>query len=483
MEADPRLSLLFAIPDHPWVDSADGAAVRIAMTVATAGKADGILSTVIREETTGDGAAFIELQSKAGLLNSNLTVGVDVGKAVALKANVGVSSRGHELGSSGFILTQEEAVKLGYGSSTDLQKIIRPYLNGRDLTNKPRGVLVIDPHGWNKDELLSKFPTVYQWLHDRVLPDRSQNRDKRLRKYWWLHRRSREDWRTMSKQLPRFIATVETAKHRVFQFLDASILPDNRLVCFALEDAYSLGVLSSKIHVGWTLATGGVLEDRPVYNKTICFETFPFPDANTEQKESIAAIAERLDAHRKRQLEAHPHLTLTGIYNVLEKVRHEEELTAKDRKVYEDGLIGVLRELHDGLDAAVAEAYGWPSDIEAEEVLSRLLDLNQQRAAEELKGKVRWLRPEYQAPEGAGDSQEEMEGLEAKAAPVAPAPKDKIPWPKELAQQAALVRQVAQETAWSTEAPIKALSGRFKGVRAPTVQSVVDALITLGQLR
>ncbi|WP_294258216.1 type IIL restriction-modification enzyme MmeI [Propionivibrio sp.] len=79
--------------------------------------------------------------------------------------------------------------------------------------------------------------------------------------------------------LPRFIATVETAKHRTFQFLDASIAPDNMLVCIASADAFHLGVLSSHIHVVWALAAGGRLGvgNDPRFNKSRCFEPFPFP--------------------------------------------------------------------------------------------------------------------------------------------------------------------------------------------------------------
>lgn len=75
----------------------------------------------------------------------------------------------------------------------------------------------------------------------------------------------------MRKQLaglPRFIATVETVKHRTFQFLDASILPDNMLIAIASTDALHLGVLSSRVHVEWALAQGGSLEDSPRCNKT-----------------------------------------------------------------------------------------------------------------------------------------------------------------------------------------------------------------------
>ena len=77
---------------------------------------------------------------------------------------------------------------------------------------------------------------VYQWLLERVKPERDVNRDEKLKSNWRLHRRAREELREMLANLPRYIATVETAKHRLFQFLDASILPDNKLVAIALDD-------------------------------------------------------------------------------------------------------------------------------------------------------------------------------------------------------------------------------------------------------
>ena len=78
------------------------------------------------------------------------------------------------------------------------------------------------------------------------------------------------------------------------------------LVNFALDDAFHLGVLSSRIHVSWALAAGGTLEDRPRYNKTRCFETFPFPETSEKLKERIRSLGESLNAHRKRQQEQHP---------------------------------------------------------------------------------------------------------------------------------------------------------------------------------
>jgi hypothetical protein len=134
------------------------------------------------------------------------------------------------------------------------------------------------------------------------------------------------------------------------------------LVSIALDDAYFLGVLSSRIHVCWALAVGGRLGvgNDPRYNKTRCFETFPFPECDAPPAHRTRELAEQLDAHRKRQQAAHPGLTMTGMYNVLEKLRSGEALTAKEKAIHEQGLVSVLRQIHDDLDTAVFAAYGWP---------------------------------------------------------------------------------------------------------------------------
>ena len=109
-------------------------------------------------------------------------------------------------------------------------------------------------------------------------------------------------------------------------------------------------------------------------------------------------MAEQIDAHRKRQQAAHPGLTLTGMYNVLEALKTGRDLTAKEKTIHTQGLVGVLKELHDELDAAVLQAYGLETGLSNDALLSHLVTLNAQRAAEEKTGKVRWLRPEFQNP-------------------------------------------------------------------------------------
>ena len=297
---------------------------------------------------------------------------------------------------------------------------------------------------------------------------------------WWRFGWERPVWRNAVRGLSRFITTPETSKHRVFIFLPATVLPDNMLTNIALEDAFFLGVLSSKFHVQWALSGGARLEDRPRYTKSQCFDPYPFPGCATDQREPVRRLSESLDAHRKRQQFVHPDLTITDMYNVLEKLRRGEELTAKDKVIHEHGLVSVLRQIHDELDAAVAEAYGWPADLGDEEILRRLVALNAERAEEESRGIVRWLRPEFQNPAGTTAAQGTL-ALPAETKPAKAKAAAKPSFPKPLAEQARAVRAALQ----SRGKPVTAaeLARTFKGAKADKVQELLETLASLGQAR
>ena len=196
---------------------------------------------------------------------------------------------------------------------------IRLYRNGRDLTANSRDIMIIDLFGLSIDEVRNKFPAVFQWILERVKPERDVNPRLGRREKWWLFGETYPKWRVAVRGLPRYIATVKTSKHRFFVFLDQSILADSKLIAFALDDGFFLGVLSSRPHVLWALAAGshlGVGND-PTYVKSASFEKFPFPAPTEEQKAGIRKQAEALDLHRKRQQAEHPSLALTDLYNVL----------------------------------------------------------------------------------------------------------------------------------------------------------------------
>jgi hypothetical protein len=483
---DP-LSIVFAIPDHPWLkaltDEEDAAtrhaAVRIAMTVGERGEHRGHLYRVTREGDASSEGTAVELIERSGRIFADLRIGVDVSSAQPLRANEDLSCRGVVLHGAGFIISPEIAASLGPCRIEGLDEHIRPYMNGRDLTGKSRNVMVIDLFGLGISEVRSRFPEVYQWVLDRVKVERDQNREDFIRENWWIFGRPRPELRKPLTGLPRYISTVETAKHRIFVFLDARILPDNKLINFALDDAFFLGVLSSRIHVCWALASGGHLGfgNDPVYVKTRCFDTFPFPDCGDEQKETIRAIAERLDAHRKRRQELCPELTLTEMYNVLEKLRAGEELTHEDRAIYDSGLIGVLRELHDELDAAVFAAYGWSSELGDEDILASVVALNAQRSAEERAGTVRWLRPEFQAP-----NEMLVQAALAGIAPVeGPAPaRHKQPWPATLPDQVRAVKDALRATPMQS---VQQIAAGFKPASRARVAEILETLTALGQTR
>ncbi len=484
LDSEKPLSLAFAIPDHPWVDSTQGAAVRISMSVCEAGEREGLLRTLVAEKRSDTEETEVMFSERKGRIQSDLSIGVYLSKAGPLKASTGLATMGVKLNGSGFLISLEQARELGYGVSPAVTACIRPFVNGRDLVQTPREVLVIDLFGMSQEEVLQKVPSLYQWVHTNVKPQRDRTREDKVRENWWLHGRSRPEFRNAIIGLSRYIATCRTAKHRVFSFLLSNVLPESKVVAIAHEDAYCLGVLSSRIHQVWALAKGGFLGvgNDPTYNHTDCFDTFPFPQRSIILEKRIREIAERLDAHRKRQQEEVPTLTMTDMYNVLEKLRSEGLLDDKERQVYEQGLVSILQQLHDDLDTAVFDAYGWPPTLTDEEILQRLVDLNAERAAEEAAGHIRWLRPEYQAPDEVKATQTSF--LPEEEAETAVAVAEPQLWPSALKDRATAVR--AALAAFDGPADLPAVASAFAGKRTQKrlgeVEEILEMLVSLGQV-
>jgi hypothetical protein len=492
--AKPPLSVVFAVPDHPWVDTAEGAAVRISMTVGQAGTHEGRLWTSIAERDSGDGEVHVDFEARIGAVHADLKVGSNVAGARRLLANDQLSNRGVIPHGAGFIVSPDEAAMLGLGTVHGLENHIRPYRNGRDLTERPRGALLIDLYGLTLEEVKARYPAVFQWLLERVKPERDQNPERSRRENWWLFARPNTELRGALSGLERYIVTGQVAKHRVFQWLDRSILPDDKLIAIASDNPLHLGVLSSQVHVQWALATGGTLEDRPVYSKSTCFETFPFPPVD-ENVDRIAHIAEAIDAQRKAQLAAHPDLTLTGMYNVLEASRAGRALNAKEKTINQHGLVSLLKARHDELDGAVLTAYGWSDLVPAfaagpideatrEDLLQRLVALNAERAAEEADGVVRWLRPEFQSPEEvAGSTKRKQKQGEMAIDEIGSKAQGKTPWPAALPEQ---MRAVAKVLAVSDVSLSESgIADRFAG-RGPwkrRLPQIIDTLVALGRAR
>jgi SAM-dependent methyltransferase len=478
------LSLVFAIPDHPWMkstsaleDVASYAAVRIAMTVAELGEHQGHLYEVVSEGDIQSEGTVVTLAERLGHILPDLKIGLDLAGASALKANAGLSTRGVALHGGGFLVNREEAASLGYEKNLNIQSVIHPYLSGRDVVGRSRNLFVIDLHGKSQSDAMRGFPEIYQWVYDRVKPERDQNHEASRKNAWWQFGRQHTELRRSIKGLKRFISTTATAKHRIFVFVSGSVTPDDSLVNFGSQDAYFLGVLSSRAHIIWALAAGTTLEDRPRYIQTRCFDPFPFPDCTEALRTAIRDVAERLDAHRKRQQELHPWLTLTGMYNVLEKLRSGEAFTEEDRNIYEAGLVGILRLLHDELDAVVFDAYDWTPTLTTERILEKLVALNAKRHAEEAGGLVRWLRPEFQAP-NALPTQATLGGL--LPAEAATAKLRKQPWPATLTDQVRVVKDSLRAQPLQTAQQI---ASGFKPASRTRIAEILETLTALGQTR
>ena len=135
-------------------------------------------------------------------------------------------------------------------------------------------------------------------------------------------------------------------------------------------------MLHSRFHQVWALRVGTQLREKESgfrYTPTTCFETFPFPwppatplgkltRTQEEQRSAIAQAARALDAQRCEWLgdRAEKKRTLTALY--------------KARPAW-------LVNAHAALDDAVAAAYGGSADLPEDDLVQRLLALNQERAA------------------------------------------------------------------------------------------------------
>ena len=469
------LSILFAIPDHPWVDSSNGAAVRIAMTVVASGKHSG-RSLKILSETKSDfdkEAYSCEFSEDLGRLYSTLTIGPDIGSVKPLLANSQLCFQGCKLVGSGFqILDNQRKLFLESGANGN---IFPQYISGSDIAKIERLRYVIDYTGFSSEDAKKFSPEAFQHLVDNVKPERDGNRDKTFREKWWLFGRPRHEMRHSLNGINIYFATSEVSKHRFFKtYKWPQQLIDGGAVAICCNDFSVFSVLHSRIHWTWSLASSGNLGVTPRYQNALSFDPYPFPEIPDDLVGKLYSLGENLNTHRKRQQAAHPKLTLTQMYNVLEMVRAGKTIEGKDREIYDQGLIGILKDLHDQIDEAVADAYGWPVDLSDEDILYRLVALNKERAEEEANGHIRWLRPEYQNPEG----KQQTTGKNTEMDLDVVATVEKAAWPKALPEQIAAVREALLEMG---EASPDQIARQFKRARTSSVEPLLESLSALGQ--
>ena len=355
--------IFMAWDDEPWF--LDGAAVRISIV----GFDDGS-----ETERCLDGLPVVTI-------NSDLTATADVTGATRLSENTGIAFTGIKKTGPFDVPGSLARSWLALPSNPNGRPnsdVVRPVANGMDVTRRPRDVWIVDFGVDMPEGEAALYEAPFEYVRRAVKPERERNRDPKLQRIWWLHERPRPEMRATLAPLARYLATPSVAKHRLFVWLDSSVLPDHQLNVFARDDDWFFGVLHSRAHEVWSLRLGtwlGVGND-PRYTPTTCFETFPLPWPPGQEPPSeprvaaVAAAARALDAARRGWLdpagatpEQRKGRTLTRLYN--------------ERPTW-------LANLHAALDRAVWAAYGWadePAATPNEAILARLLGLNGARAA------------------------------------------------------------------------------------------------------
>ncbi|MBA3472406.1 MAG: class I SAM-dependent DNA methyltransferase [Rubrobacter sp.] len=343
--------IFFAESDRPWI--LNGAAVRVSMVGFDNGS----------ESEKRLGGAPVQK------INADLTGDLELSAAQRLNENAGLCFYGSQQKGS-FDITPAQAKELLAEPNPfglDTKQVVRPATNGAQLLRRTSETWVIDFGVSMSLEEAALYEAPFEYVKRVVYPERQNRSEKRQREYWWLHARPSPRYRKIIESQALYMASPVVSKHRIFVWLDRNVLADHQLVVFALEDNYSFGVLHSRAHELWALRMGtflGVGND-PRYTPTTCFETFPFPEPNEEQRAEISAAAKRLDELRRNWLNPEgaseaelKKRTLTNLYN--------------QRPTW-------LANAHARLDAAVYAAYGWPADLPDEEVLKNLLALNLER--------------------------------------------------------------------------------------------------------
>lgn len=324
----PRTKLAYAVTNHPWIDEADGAAVRVAMTVHTSVE-DPVRPIVGEVMGVGWGDTIVE--HTVAQITSNLRNLPNVLAAGALRANLAMCSQGVIPANNGFkIFSAVDADVLKAQEQVE-PTMVKPYIIGNDLNDRFAQKWIVDAFDMSETDLLNNRSAIHHHLKKHVYEERMQNPRPAYKKYWWLFAEPRRRLRKSFVGLTRFIATPYTAQHRTFQFWPTSYVPDAMVYCIPSGDAALLGVLSSSVHLTWCRCASGTLETRPRYNSNRTFYPFPFPTPEEEVRKELTKAAEALDKFRKERQSAHPELTLTAMYNVLEKVRTGRPLTPADQ--------------------------------------------------------------------------------------------------------------------------------------------------------
>ena len=384
-------TIFHAWSDEPWINN--GAAVRVSLV--------GFGQRV--ERTMLDGQPVAAIYADLTGYTTNVGTEIDLTQAKPLLENNGIIVRGSEKGGA-FNIGGDLArrwLMLPNPHNRPNSEVLRPWMNGMDITRRPSGMWIIDFGIYADENKAALYEKPFAYLVEHVRCQRNANREDRTSCNWWLHRRSGEDLRTAISNLKRYICTPRVSKYRLFIWLESSIYPDSATFIIARSDDTTFGILHSRFHELWTLRTCTWIGkgNDPRYTPTTCFDTFPFPAgltpnipaadyADDPRAQAIADAARKLNELRENWLnppqwvDRVPEIVPGYPDRLIPKPEHAAELKKRTLTNLYNQRPAWLDHAHRTLDEAVAAAYGWPVNWSDDEVLRQLLALNRARVAE-----------------------------------------------------------------------------------------------------
>lgn len=280
---------------------------------------------------------------------------------------------------------------------------IFPYIGYAEVATSPTHAFnrhVIDFGDRTEEECRRDWPDLMAIVEKKVKPERMKQKDKWAQEHWWQFLRPRPELGRSIEKLERVIvAGSQASTHYALAFLPKGIVYSSNLTVFAVSSFAGFAVLQSRPHELWARFFMSTMKDDLAYTPTTCFEPFPF--FRDWDRAARSEIAGRSYDSLRSALMVENGEGLTDTYNRF----HDPNET--DPRVLQ------LRELHDAMDRAVLDAYGWtdvrptceflleyeideeewghkkkpyryrwPDDVR-DEVLGRLLELNAERAKQE----------------------------------------------------------------------------------------------------
>ena len=337
-----------------------------------------------------------------------------------LAANTKFSHHGSYIYGAGFTFDDNDPVATPLSVANDLlekfpqyARRILPYLSGEDILRSPTqspSRFVIDLHDLEEAEAKTEFPDLMKIVELRVKPERLKLKDNtdglRYKAQWWKWARHSNELDKEKHSVSRLLVHPFTSSNVAFAFSPTSVVVGSPHNVFTIDSYAAFAILQSRVHEIWARAFGSSLKDDLRYTRSDCFETFPFPQ-NWSDSESLAEIGKTYYEFRA-DLMISNNEGLTTTYNRF----HD--------KYEDDPGIERLRELHGEMDRIALDSYGWVglqpnpifildyrepdedpdrgkgrkrkepwrfrwADEFCDDIVARLLELNGQRAKQELE--------------------------------------------------------------------------------------------------